>query len=100
METSTTRAPFGEAFLQEHWDSACENMPEEYLNEVVAMMMPKRKSPPHLDSIQKIVAVRTKLEAREYPRPGQPAFDAPLEDWYREYSRRNQWFIAQCEAKK
>lgn len=82
---------------QEHWDSACENMPQEYVDQIVAMTLPKRKSSPQLDSIQKLYAVETKMAARKYPRPGQPAFDAPLEDWYREHARRTQWEIAQCE---
>lgn len=90
----------GLEFEQEHWDSACENMPQDYLEAVVAQMMPKQKYPPHLDTIQKWAAVETKIEARRRPRPGQPDFDAPLEDWYRERDRRNQWYIADCEEKK
>ena len=41
METSTTKAPFGLEFGQEHWDSACDNMPQEYVDKIVAMTMPK-----------------------------------------------------------
>ena len=99
MKTAT-RAPHGLEFGQEHWDSACDNMPQEYVDAIVAQTLPKRKSPPHLDSIQKIFAVETKLEARRRPRPGQPGFDAPLEEWYRERTRRIQWFIASLEQKK
>lgn len=96
MKTAT-KAPHGLEFGQEHWDSACDNMPQEYVDKIVAMTLPKRKSPPHLDTIQKWAAIETKLAARKYPRPGQPAFDAPLEDWYRERDLRNQWEIAECE---
>ena len=28
---------------QEHWDSACDNMPQEYVDEVVAKTLPPRK---------------------------------------------------------
>lgn len=33
----------GLEFLQEHWDSACDNMPQEYVDKVVAMTLPKLK---------------------------------------------------------
>lgn len=81
----------------EHWDSACERMPQEYVDAIVAMTLPKVKPAPHLDTIQKWAAVETKREARKYPRPGQPAFDAPLEDWYRERARRIRWENAEAE---
>ena len=94
---TATRAPHGLEFGQEHWDSACENMPQEYVDKIVAMTIPKVKPAPHLDTIQKWAAIETRNEARKYPRPGQPAFDAPLEDWYRERARRIRWENAEAE---
>lgn len=40
MKTAT-KATQGLEFGQEHWDSACDNMPQEYVDKIVAMTMPK-----------------------------------------------------------
>lgn len=41
----STKPPWGLEFLCEHWDSACENMPQEYVDKIVAMTMPKNHKP-------------------------------------------------------
>ena len=42
MKTAT-KAPHGLEFGQEHWDSACDTMPQEYVDKIVAMTMPKNR---------------------------------------------------------
>jgi len=56
-------------FLQEHWDSSCENMPQEYVDKIVAMTMPKRKPAlTELNKIEKRLAERKRREREESDR--------------------------------
>lgn len=80
---------------QESWDSACEHMPTDYADEVQTLF--KRYQPlnrePKTDAEVKelgyeLNVIETKLDARRLPRFGQPSFDAPLVDWYREFKFR------------
>ena len=83
------------------WGSADENMPQEYLDGVMAQInaiQPAKPRPAdYLDSFQRIEAIRTRNEARQRPREGQPSFDAPLIEWYREHQLRTQLFIKEME---
>lgn len=87
---------------QEMWNSADDNMPQDYLDSVLAqIILPKRplpKTDSDLDSDERFIAkcLRRKANTRfvgqalkDMPRFGQPSFDAPLVDWYHEYRYRN-----------
>lgn len=51
---------------QEHWDSACDNMPQEYVDKVVATTLPKRKpAPTELNLIEKRLAERAGRKREE-----------------------------------
>lgn len=86
---------------QETWGRADSDMPKEYLDGVLAQIeaiQPSRPRPAaHLDSIQKMVAVQAKTYGKQHPREGQPAFDAPLIEWYRENQLRMKLFVAEIE---
>ena len=59
----------GLEFEQEHWDSACDNMPQDYLEAVVAQMMPKVKPPlSELNRIEMRLRERKQREAEEAER--------------------------------
>ena len=58
-----------DALGQEHWDSACDNMPQEYVDAIVAMTLPKRKpAPTELNLIEKRLAERARREREESDR--------------------------------
>ena len=86
---------------QERWGRADDDMPQEYLDGVLAQIeaiQPSRPRPADsLDSIQQMVAVRAKVFGKQFPREGQPAFDAPLIEWYRESKLRMKLFAAELE---
>ena len=86
---------------QESWDSACDNMPRDYLDDVMAQINAIQPAKPRpadcLDSIQQCIAADAKIFGRQFPREGQPAFDAPLTEWYREYKFRQKLFVAEME---
>lgn len=86
---------------QERWGRADERMPQEYVDSVLAQIeaiQPSRPYPAdHLDSIQQMVAVKAKVFGKQFPREGQPAFDAPLIEWYRESQLRMKLFAAELE---
>ena len=79
---------------QEAWNSADDNMPQEYLNAIVAQMLPPKRPLPKtdtdLDGSDELHAVEGRLAGRKWPRFGQPSFDAPLVEWYLEYRYRNE----------
>ena len=87
---------------QEMWGRADDDMPKEYLDDVLAQIeaiQPSRPRPAEsLDSIQQMVAVKAKTYGRQRPREGQPAFDAPLIEWYRESQLRMKLFAAELES--
>ncbi len=78
---------------QETWSSADENMPQEYLDAVLVQIMPAKRREPKtdadLDGSDKLHAIEGSLQGKQMPRFGQPSFDAPLVEWYREYQYRN-----------
>lgn len=80
---------------QETWGRADNDMPQEYLQGVLAQIkaiQPARHSPKtdaELDGSDKLHAIEARWQAREMPRNGQPTFDAPLVEWYHEYQFRN-----------
>ncbi|MBR0060708.1 MAG: hypothetical protein IJP68_04425 [Selenomonadaceae bacterium] len=82
-------------FPQETWGRADNDMPQDYLQGVLAQIkaiQPARHSPKtdaELDGSDKLHAIEARWKAREMPRNGQPSFDAPLVEWYREYQFRN-----------
>ena len=86
---------------QEMWGRADDDMPKEYLDDVLAQIeaiQPSRPRPAEsLDSIQEMVAVEAKTFGKQYPREGQPALDAPLIEWYRENQLRLKLFAAEME---
>lgn len=85
---------------QETWGRADADMPQEYLDAILAQCTPKRPQPAdHLDSIQQVIAVEAKMRGRRNPRKGQPSFNAPLIEWYRENQVRNQLEAAELTAK-
>lgn len=56
-------------FEQEHWDSACDNMPQEYVDAIVAMTMPKVKPPPsELNLLEMRLKERQRREDEERER--------------------------------
>lgn len=75
------------------WDRACEDMPQEYLDAIIAQMLPPKRPLPKtdadLDGSDKLKAIEGRLMGRKLPRFGQPSFDAPLVEWYHEYRYRN-----------
>lgn len=86
---------------QETWNSADDNMPQDYLQGVLAQIkaiQPARRLPKtdaELDGSDKLHAIEARWKAREMPRNGQPSFDAPLIEWYHEYyfrSRHPLWY--------
>lgn len=53
----------------EHWDSACENMPQDYLEAVVAQMLPKKMPPPsQLNILEQRLRERERREDEERDR--------------------------------
>ena len=78
---------------QEMWNSADDNMPQDYLDSVLARIMPPKRPLPktdaELDGSDKLHAIEARWKARQMPRFGQPSFDAPLVEWYLEYRYRN-----------
>ena len=82
-------------FAQETWGRADNDMPQEYLQGVLAQIkaiQPARHLPitdAELDGSDKLHAIEARWQAREMPRNGQPIFDAPLVEWYHEYQFRN-----------
>ena len=86
---------------QETWNSADDNMPQDYLHDVLAQIkaiQPARHLPAtdaELDGSDKLHAIEARCQARKMPRNGQPSFDAPLVEWFHEYRLRNRnplWF--------
>lgn len=77
---------------QESWGRADSDMPQEYLNGILAQCTPKRREPKtdaELDGSDRLKAIEGRLMGRKQPRFGQPDFDAPLIEWYREYQFRH-----------
>ena len=77
---------------QEMWNSADANMPQDYLDAVLAQIMPPKRTvqtDADLDGSDKLKAIKGRLAGRQMPRFGQPTFDAPLVEWYHEYQYRN-----------
>ena len=73
------------------WGRADSDMPQEYLNGILAQCTPKRREPKtdaELDGSDRLHAIEGRLQGRKQPRFGQPDFDAPLIEWYREYQFR------------
>lgn len=59
----------GYACQCEHWDSACENMPQDYLEAIVAQMMPKEMPPPsQLNILEQRLRERQRREDEERDR--------------------------------
>ena len=53
----------------EHWDSACERMPQDYVDKIVAMTMPKVKPPPSkLNLLEQRLKERKRREDEEWER--------------------------------
>ena len=86
---------------QETWGRADDNMPQDYLQGVLAQIkaiQPAWREPTtnaELDGSDKLHAIETRWQARKMPRNGQPPFDAPLVEWFHEYHFRNRnpfWF--------
>jgi len=76
---------------QEMWGRADTDMPQEYLTGILAQIMPKRREPQtdaDLDGGDKLKAIYGRLQGMQMARYGQPDFDAPLIEWYREYRFR------------
>lgn len=75
------------------WTSDNEHMPQDYLDAIVAQTMPRKRREPTTDAEliangDKLKAIEGRLMGRELPRFGQPSFNAPLIEWYREYQFR------------
>jgi len=72
-------------------DDYLEKHPE-VLKEIMSKFppIPKRTD---LSNWDKWIAINTKNEARRHPRPGQPDYNAPLEDWLKEKKTRDEWII-------
>ena len=68
------------------WTSDNEHMPQDYLDGVLAQI--NRYQSGKRDDFDELKALQGRIWARDMPRFGQPAFDAPLADWYREYQYR------------
>lgn len=80
---------------QEHWDSACEHMPEEYAAEVQAKLkryQPLNREPKSDEEVKELGyelnVLETRIAARKMPRFGQPDYEAGLLEWYQEYRYR------------
>lgn len=75
------------------WGRADSDMPQDYLDGVLAQIMPPKRRIPKtdadLDGSDKLKAIQGRLWGREMPRFGQPSFDAPIVEWYHEYQFRN-----------
>lgn len=73
--------------------NSADYIPQEYWDEIIPQLMPPKRREPisdsDLDGSDKLKAIWTRLKGREMPRFGQPSFDAPLVEWYREYQFRN-----------
>lgn len=53
----------------EHWDSACDNMPQDYVDKIVAMTMPKVMPPPsELNILEQRLRERKRREDEERDR--------------------------------
>ena len=76
MKTAT-RAPHGLEFGQEHWDSACENMPQEYADQIVAMTMPKNLKPRNRERLM-TGELLTREENLHYIRTGEKPNRRPI----------------------
>lgn len=76
MKTAT-RAPHGLEFGQEHWDSACENMPQEYADKIVAMTMPKNLKPRNWERLM-TGELLTREENLHYIRTGEKPNRRPI----------------------
>lgn len=80
------------------WGVADDNMPQEYLDWILAQCKQKRREPltdDDLDGSDELKALEGRLAGKKQPRHGQPSFDAPLIEWYREYQYRMKhpfWF--------
>lgn len=77
MELLSTRAPHGLEFECEHWDSACENMPQEYLDRVVAQMMPKNLKRRNWERLM-TGELLTREENRHYVKTGEKPQRRPI----------------------
>lgn len=80
---------------QERWGRADTDMPQEYVDNVLAQIeaiQPKRREPQNDAEVkafgEELHAIEGRTAGRRKPRFGQPAFDAPLIEWYREYRYR------------
>lgn len=81
-----------EDLSQESWGRADTDMPQEYLNGILVQITPKRREPKTDAELKaygdELKAIEGRLQGRKQPRFGQPDFDAPLIEWYREYQFR------------
>ena len=83
---------------QETWGRADSDIPQDYISAIVAQTMPRKRREPITDAEliangDELKAIAGRIMGRELPRFGQPNFDAPLVEWYREYQfRRNNPF--------
>ena len=76
---------------QESWGRADNDIPQDYLDAILAQCTPKRREPQNdadLDGSDRLHAIEGRWQGRKQPRFGQPSFDAPLIEWYREYHFR------------
>lgn len=80
------------------WGRADSDMPQEDLNRILKQCTPSRRVPitdDELDGSDELKAIEARWAGRKQPRRGQPSFDAPLIEWYREYQYRTKhpfWF--------
>ena len=68
------------------WTSDNDRMPQEYLDGVMAQI--NAIQPGKRDTFDELKAIEGRIWGRKMPRFGQPAYDAPLTEWYREYQYR------------
>ena len=77
---------------QETLGRADSDMPQDYLDGILAQCTPKRREPQNDAEVkaygEELHAIEGRLMGRKQPRFGQPSFDAPLIEWYREYRYR------------
>lgn len=77
---------------QEMWGRADDDMPQDYLDAILAQCTPKCREPQNNAELKafgdELKAIEGRVMGRRQPRFGQPAFDAPLIEWYREYRYR------------
>lgn len=76
-------------------------IPQEYFDEITSSLLPpkRERTADEIDSIARGAAIDARNFGRQFPRVGQPSFDAPLIDWYRERETRWRLMVEELEAK-